>query len=192
MKLGYRNIFSIKIVAIVLVIVLGVSCLVNIYLKRNLPNIFNPSPETFAEEGKGELKQTQDQFFNYRIDFSTNEVIIICYNGSMLNQEEIVIIPDEIDGCKVTSLDEGAIAFNEYIHTVVLPPTLKELRRSCIDQCPNLEKLYYSGDSLTIDDDALIGFDGKIVTTINNDLWKYAKNKGIPVEEGEYDASINN
>lgn len=192
MKLGYRNIFSIKIVAIVLVIVLAVSCFVNIYLKRNFPNIFSSSSETFAEEGKGELKQTQDQFFNYRIDLLTNEVIIICYNGSMLNQEEIVIIPDEIDGRKVTSLDEGAIAFNEYIHTVVLSPSLKELRRSCIDKCPNLEKLYYSGDSLVIDDDALIGFDGKIVTTINNDLWKYAESKGISVEEGEYDASINN
>ena len=192
MRLDYRNVFSVKIVAAVLATALAVSFLGNICLKRMRPGLFDRPRESSAEEGKGELRQTPDGLYNYRVDLATHEAIIICYNGAMENHEETAVVPGEIDGCRVTALDECAMSFNEYVRTIVLPPSIKEIRMQCFANCPKLEKIYYSGDSLALEDAALYESNGKkavsvtIVTKKGNDLWKYAKDRGIPVKEGEY------
>ncbi len=192
MRLNYRNIFSVKVFAAVLAAVLAASCSVNIYLKKNHPDIFNTPTESSAEEGKGRLMQTPDRLYNYRVDQATHEAIIICYNGAMVNREETAVVPEEIDGCRVTALDDFAMSCNDYVRTIVLPPSIKEIRMQCFANCPKLEKIYYSGDSLALEDAALYESNGKkavsvtVVTKKGNDLWKYAKDRGIPVKEGEY------
>ena len=65
------------------------------------------------------------------------EAAIRSYTGS----DKTVIIPDEIDGCKVTTITKEAFKENKTIEKVVLPESLTTLSDSAFEDCSSLAEI---------------------------------------------------
>ena len=190
MELSYRKIFSIKSIIVIICIFICASFAGHIILRKFYGEIFEKETELSREKGTGKLMQSGDGLYTYRIFEDTGDIIIICYNGALVNQETTVVIPDEIDGHIVTALDEVSIAYNEYIEKIILPKSLTTLRRGIGANCPNLKTIIFMGDDISLDDDALkysqnTCFSGTVFTKKDSILWKYCKKNGIQVRESD-------
>lgn len=143
--------------------------------------------ESFVEEGKSKIHMSEDGLFTYRTDLKDNTAMLVAYQGAYMDEDKKIrnlVIPETVDGFKVGCIDEAVFSMDEYLETITLPTSLKELRRSFMFNLPNMKQVVYEGDSLTeIDEDAFFGFDGEIVTAKDSVLWDYAVRKGIKVRE---------
>lgn len=89
---------------------------------------------------------TVKNIIEYKIENS--ECMITLYNGSQTD----VIIPDEINGVKVTAIGERAFYNNEILQKITLPNTIKKIYDSAFSWCFNLsetnipEELEYIGN----------------------------------------------
>lgn len=73
-------------------------------------------------------------------------------NGSIILDEYIntemcyVVIPEEIDGCKVTEIAEGAFENRKNILGVFLPNTITRIAEKAFFGCSNLKKIHFGSD----------------------------------------------
>jgi hypothetical protein len=71
--------------------------------------------------------------------FSDDSVYIKGYNGCDTN----VVIPEEIDGHKVTSIENEAFEYNKYIVSVSIPSGVTDIGEYAFDGCFNLETVTF-------------------------------------------------
>ena len=185
MKLKYKNIFSVPVVIIIVMAICIASFGANKYLKKTYAENFEIENEFAGEEGYGELQQTEDELYNYRVNKTDDSAILICYNGAMVDQATEVIVPETLDGHLLTVIDELAFSWNEYIEKLVLPDSVVELRNGIVSDCPNIKSIECSGDIDTVDEYTLDGFHGTVYTNEKNALWKHAKEQNVTVEKLE-------
>lgn len=88
---------------------------------------------------------------NYRVSWSENYsgVKITGYTGD----DEMLVIPETIDGKQVVSIGTGAIA-NKNFTTLVLPRTLRKVEDGAVVGCSSLKTLYMGDGILSISNDA--------------------------------------
>lgn len=88
---------------------------------------------------------------NYRVSWSENYsgVKITGYTGD----DEMLVIPETIDGKQVVSIGAGAIA-NKSFTTLVLPRTLRKVEDGAVVGCSSLKTLYMGDGILSISNDA--------------------------------------
>lgn len=84
---------------------------------------------------------TKVEDFSYSIE--NNVVIIKGYLGSDTN----IIIPDKIEGSKVTTIGEDAFVDNDVIESIEIPDSVTTLEEAAIHNCENLSTITMS-DSL--------------------------------------------
>ena len=84
---------------------------------------------------------TKLEDFSYSIE--NNVVIIKGYLGNDTN----IIIPDKIEGSKVTTIGEEAFVDNDVIETIEIPDSVTTLEEAAIHHCENLSVITMS-DSL--------------------------------------------
>ena len=73
--------------------------------------------------------------FNYEI--INNEAVITKYSGS----SNLIYIPDEVDGFRITGIGEGVFKNHSYVTSVRLPANLKSIGKEAFDRCHKLEKI---------------------------------------------------
>ncbi len=185
MKLKYKNIFSIPVLLGIVTVICIISFYGNKCMKKAYAENFEKENEFVGEEGYGELQQTEDGLYNYRVNKADDTAILICYNGAMVDQKREVIVPEKLDGHLLTVVDELAFSWNEYIEKLVLPDSIVEFRRGLTSNCPNMKSIECSGNIDKVDEYALVDFRGTVYTNENSVLWKYAKAQGITVEKLE-------
>ena len=103
-------------------------------------------PEEKSEENVLELfaqwvKYTDESLFTYTK--SDEKITITGYDGN----EEILVIPEEIDGAPVVALGNGAIK-GSGVKTLFLTKNIASVSLRAVTGCPELETLYIS-DSIT-------------------------------------------
>ncbi len=168
-------------------ILLLIACAgINRYMHVKTAGSFR-EPQSFIEEGKGELRLSKDGLFKYRVDKTDDSAMIMNYEGEYLDTDKKIkdlVIPEELDGHPVSCIEQASFAMDEVMETLTLPSCLKELRRDVIFCIPNLKKVYYMGDSLTkIEDGAFDGYEGDVVTAKNSPLWKFCRKNQVNVME---------
>jgi hypothetical protein len=75
--------------------------------------------------------------FNYEI--INNEAIITKYSGS----SNLIYIPDEINGFRITGIGEGVFKNHSYITSVRLPANLKSIGKEAFEDCKKLTKIKF-------------------------------------------------
>lgn len=81
-------------------------------------------------------QMTEDYRYNY------------CYDGKLsileyLKDEEIVTIPNEIDGIPVSKIEKGAF-INKKVRKVIFSENVREMNRETFVDCPNLEEVVFN------------------------------------------------
>ena len=76
--------------------------------------------------------------FSYSVE--NNEVIIRGYLGSDSN----VVIPDKIEGSKVTTIAEDAFYDNLIVESITIPDSVTTLEKDAIGKCENLTEITMS------------------------------------------------
>lgn len=100
-----------------------------------------------AESGEPELKIAGD--YAYKInDDNTAEIF------EYLGIDEEIIIPNELDGCIVTSIGEYAFSYNNAIKKVVVSDSITNIGFCAFEFCESLEEVILSENLLRIEDDA--------------------------------------
>ncbi len=89
---------------------------------------------TFASSG---ITFGQTEIFNYIIQNGE-----ICIMSCTAKTEPNIVIPSEIEGYPVTSIYQNIFHWNNYITSVTLPHTLKEIGVKAFYECYNLERVY--------------------------------------------------
>ena len=74
-----------------------------------------------------------------------------------IGEETAVVIPEKIDGSKVTVIAEDAFAGNEVITTVRIPDTVTQIGKNAFQNCTALENVRFSGRLISVGESA---FDG--------------------------------
>ncbi|MCL1793050.1 MAG: leucine-rich repeat protein [Oscillospiraceae bacterium] len=100
-----------------------------------------PQGENVLELYAQWVKYSDADLFSYTE--SNEKITITGYEGN----EEMLVIPEEIDGLPVAAVSNGAIKSNE-LKTLFLTRNITSLSVRAISNCPNLETLYIS-DSIT-------------------------------------------
>lgn len=104
---------------------------------------YNPdlNNESSAPEPSEESISQSYNDFEYEVD--GDSVTITKYNGN----EEIVNIPEKINGVNVTVIGESAFENNTNIKTVSIPDSVTNIKEEAFYQCENLEKVKLSDNS---------------------------------------------
>lgn len=81
-------------------------------------------------------QMTEDYRYNY------------CYDGKLsileyLKDEEIVTVPNEIDGIPVSKIEKGAF-INKKVRKVIFSENVREMNRETFVDCPNLEEVVFN------------------------------------------------
>lgn len=81
-------------------------------------------------------QMTEDYRYNY------------CYDGKLrileyLKDEEIVTIPNEIDGIPVSKIEKRAF-INKKARRVIFSENMREITRETFVDCPNLEEIVFN------------------------------------------------
>lgn len=81
-------------------------------------------------------QMTEDYRYNY------------CYDGKLsileyLKDEEIVTIPNEIDGIPVSKIEKGTF-INKKVRKVIFSENVREMNRETFVDCPNLEEVVFN------------------------------------------------
>ena len=64
-----------------------------------------------------------------------------------LKEEEIIRVPDEIDGHPIVGINKGAFADFDHLKYVVLPKTVENLANGIFKGCSSLERIYLTNES---------------------------------------------
>ena len=91
------------------------------------------------------VKYTDVSLFTYTE--ASEKITITGYNGTGNADEEMLVIPEEIDGMPVVSIANGAIA-GENFKTLFLTKNIETVSLRAVSNCPELETLYIS-DGIT-------------------------------------------
>lgn len=144
-----------KILAIILSLIIILGLCVFCYKNTNETQIENDinmetnETEKESSENKSEItvenikkaKETNTTLFNYRE--VEGGISIIDYIG----EDEIVIIPEKIDGYTVVEIGEHAFINNEDIKAVKLSDTVEIIKEQAFVNCESLE-IFISGKSV--------------------------------------------
>ena len=87
--------------------------------------------------------ETKASDFLYASDGET--VVIRAYKGT----SPIVIIPEEIEGAKVTTIAEKAFETNESVTSVVFPRTIEKIGEHAFYNCKNLQNIRFPKERMT-------------------------------------------
>ena len=170
---------SAKVIVVLLIILCVSSAGINFYFHKNYKEAF-AKDESYIEDGMSEAKTSKDKKYSYRINKDENTIEIISY---LMNDVESLEVPESIDGLIVTSLGEASFAYHEELKCIKMPSTINTMKMAVFGSCVNLEKVYFSEDVETIDDWAFGEFRGTVVTVKGYNLYNFAKNNGILVED---------
>ncbi len=80
-------------------------------------------------------------------------VSITGYSGN----SEAVVIPDEIDGLPVTTIDYLAVGYNEEINSVTVPSSVTQISDKAFEGCTNLSEINLPSTLTFIGEDILAG-----------------------------------
>ena len=116
--------------------------------KKNTKQV--SSENTTEKEAVAVLSDTTSGDFTYSV--TGTEAAITGYTGSGGN----VVVPDTIDGYKITGIGSSAFANNTLITSVTLGKNIKEIRNNAFSSCTNLESVTMSYNS-TVEYTASIG-----------------------------------
>lgn len=116
----------------------------------------------------------EESLSNFDLKVIGNEVHIISYKG---NSEELVI-PNATEDGVITCIEEGAIN-SENIKTIILPPTIRSLKKSSIN-CENLESLIVY-DSITEIEQDLVSTNPKLKNLRINTQYASYDNWGMGI-----------
>lgn len=160
---------------IVIVAILSVmSILINTYLKSNYVNAF-----LAEEEVNTPICYTSEDKKYYYALTEKNGCKIIGYQDYT---QDIVIVPDKIDGYIVQEIGEAAFAYHEEINELKIPNTVNKLEIAICSGDKNLEKIYIDGDINLIDEFTFNGFNGKLILNTKGKLYEYAEINGMEIE----------
>lgn len=82
----------------------------------------------------------------------------------------------------MTSLGEASFAYHEELKSIELPGTISAVRMAVFASCVNLKKVYFPKDVAAIDDWAFVDFTGTVVTVKDSNLYNFAKDNDVKVE----------
>ena len=116
--------------------------------KKNTKQV--SSENTTEKEAVAVLSDTTSGDFTYSV--TGTEAAITGYTGSGGN----VVVPDTIDGYKITGIGSSAFANNTLITSVTLGKNIKEIRNNAFSSCTHLESVTMSYNS-TVEYTASIG-----------------------------------
>ena len=132
------------------------------------------------EEGMSTLKHSKDGMFNYRVELSSNKILIVAVNNdSLKHPKKDVVIPSMIDGRKVAYLDDIS---SDAMVTITLPDSLEKIRGRIDSR--RLKTVTCKGTHLTFVSKAmLMDFKGTVYTKKGSKLWDYCQENKINVKE---------
>lgn len=84
----------------------------------------------------------------YSVDKNTMTAGVFSYKS--ISSADEVVIPAEIDGCKVVSVLQSAFRFNTDIVSVTFPETMEKIEGYAFDGCTNLEVASVNSDLVSI------------------------------------------
>lgn len=93
------------------------------------------------------LAETPAERFTYKI--VKNEVTITGYDGD----DEIVVIPETIEGLPVTTLATNALLAEDF-HTLYISRNIKTIETGAVKSCNKFEKLYFCDNVLNVSNDS--------------------------------------
>lgn len=172
-----RLVIKVRYIIAFFVIICGISFATNIYLTKKYPEAFEKE-ENQTDDRKSQLITSDDNNYKYKIG-NDNTVEIVAY---LRKDVEDVIVPNKINGLEVSTIGEAAFAYHDEIKSIKIPDTILNLEMAVWAGCINLEKIYFVGDVVNIDEYAFIEYTGCIVTKENTKLYEYAKTHNINVE----------
>ena len=106
------------------------------------------SPDAGTDQGVEEVTPTPAEQFEF-----DGKGTITKYNGS----DEVVVIPEQIDGVTVTSIGKMAFAKNKNIKKVVLNEGLENIGDSAFQVCVNLKEVEFKNNLKEIGNMAFVG-----------------------------------
>ena len=79
------------------------------------------------------------QGIRYGVANNKNELTVL---GFGINQDSYeVIVPSELNGCKVTEIASNAFSENLHIHKIILPETITKIGEKAFYKCANLKTI---------------------------------------------------
>lgn len=86
----------------------------------------------------------QDGDYTYTVEFG--KATLVKYTGTSSE----IIVPSRLGGKPLVNIKGGAFIFNDYINSVVLPDTVKNMEGSVFYGCHNLQKIHFPTDITSI------------------------------------------
>ncbi len=184
MKLEYKNVFSLPIVFLCILFLCIGSIGVNRYLKQSVPEKFEVKAEFSGPKDYGKICKTKDGMFVYRINKKASSAMIIACNNSMMESPKSkIVVPESIEGYKVTVIDELAFTFDEFLVEVELPESIQKIERGIVDCSPKIQKIIIKGNPKEVSEYAFLNFHGVVYTEKEGAAWNVAMEQGIEVKE---------
>lgn len=160
---------------VILIILLGLSAVVaNHFLKKNYAEAFESEED---EKYNKILYCAKDESYSYQIK-DDGTISLINYQWT---DKEVVYIPEEIDGYKVTEIGGAAFSYHEEIKEIYVPDSIKIIRLASFGDCNTLEAIFFEGDVDEIEEYAFVGFNGVIYAEKNTNVYDYAEKEGLEI-----------
>lgn len=118
--------------------------------------------ENAKKDEKNKLSQNEDYITESLISWNTvpNEVYSITSDGiltvadkTLINNYSNIKIPSEVNGIKITTIDERAFQENS-IKNIIIPEGITELKKISFNSCSNLEYIRLPQSLISIGSDA--------------------------------------
>ena len=160
-------------------------------------NISEHSPlvtdETFSSINSVGI--TEDGVFEYKIEANKAEIV------SVLKDSLQITVPNEINGCPVTSIGDSAFYQKTECKSIILPQTLQKIKKAAFYRCYSLEEIVIPENVSFVACDAFFRTNNlcKIIVDTKNEwycdvdgvLFDKSKNVLVCYPEGRADEEYN-
>lgn len=96
-----------------------------------------------SDEGKKDKKEgsSVEDNFNWEMQGQCVAITGVTKKGAALKE---LVVPSKIDGKKVISIEESALAGSQVVEEIILPDTIRYIGEKAISDCPKLKKVKIS------------------------------------------------